>query len=115
MTCWVGSRKKPKPRVTPRIGGRADGNMEVIGGSNAAHALDPTLRREGAIPRMGEASNRRSPAQLVATYWKGAKDNGHITEEPRAWKARTRGSEAEVGRAIRPSTVTGATSTSVSG
>jgi hypothetical protein len=29
-----------------------------------------------------------------------------MTEEPRAWKARTRGSEAEVGGAIYPSTVT---------
>src|SRR5262252_9237966 len=38
---------------------------------------------------------------------KGADDNRHMTEEPRAWKARTRGSEAEVDRGIRPSTVTG--------
>jgi len=37
---------------------------------------------------------------------KGADDNGHMTEEPRAWKARTRGSEAEVDGAICPSTVT---------
>ena len=29
-----------------------------------------------------------------------------MTEEPRAWKARTRGSEAEVDGVIRPSTVT---------
>jgi hypothetical protein len=29
-----------------------------------------------------------------------------MTEEPRAWKARTRGSEAEVDGAIYPSTVT---------
>src|SRR5215831_20986831 len=41
-----------------------------------------------------------------ANNWKGADDNGHITEEPRAWKARTRGSEAEVDGAIYPSTVT---------
>src|SRR5947209_4358962 len=38
---------------------------------------------------------------------KGADDNGHMAEEPRAWKARTRGSEAEVDGVIRPSTVTG--------
>src|SRR5262245_11765649 len=38
---------------------------------------------------------------------KGADDNGHMAEEPRAWKARTRGSEAEVEGVIRPSTVTG--------
>src|SRR5262249_8957265 len=38
---------------------------------------------------------------------KGADDNGHMAEEPRAWKARTRGSEAEVDGGIRPSTVTG--------
>src|SRR5437667_7198659 len=37
----------------------------------------------------------------------GTDDNGHMTEEPRAWKARTRGSEAEVDGVIRPSTVTG--------
>ena len=37
---------------------------------------------------------------------KGADDNGHMAEEPRAWKARTRGSEAEVDGVIRPSTVT---------
>ena len=37
---------------------------------------------------------------------KGANDNGHMAEEPRAWKARTRGSEAEVDGVIRPSTVT---------
>jgi hypothetical protein len=41
-----------------------------------------------------------------ANNWKGADDNGHMTEEPRAWKARTRGSEAEVDGAIYPSTVT---------
>jgi hypothetical protein len=29
-----------------------------------------------------------------------------MAEEPRAWKARTRGSEAEVDGVIRPSTVT---------
>ena len=38
---------------------------------------------------------------------KGTDDNGHMAEEPRAWKARTRGSEAEVDGVIRPSTVTG--------
>src|SRR5215813_3991665 len=38
---------------------------------------------------------------------KGADDNRHMAEEPRAWKARTRGSEAEVDGVIRPSTVTG--------
>src|SRR5215471_21401298 len=37
---------------------------------------------------------------------KGADDNGHMAEEPRAWKARTRGSETEVDGVIRPSTVT---------
>ena len=40
------------------------------------------------------------------THGTGAGDNGPMTEEPRAWKARTRGSEAEVDGALRPSTVT---------
>src|SRR4029450_12183905 len=40
-------------------------------------------------------------------HQKGADDNRYMAEEPRAWKARTRGFEAEVDGAIRPSTVTG--------
>ena len=34
-------------------------------GGNAAQALEPTRTREGAIPRQGEAPNRRSQAQPV--------------------------------------------------
>jgi hypothetical protein len=107
MPCRVGSRKKRRPRVTPRICRRAGGNVEVIGGSNAVQALEPTPRCEGAMPRKGGGAKPQitSPTGGL-TDWKGAGDNGHITEEPRAWKAHTRGSEAEVDGAIRPSTVT---------
>ena len=65
MACRRGSRKKLRPRVTPRIGSRADGEVEVIGGSRAAEALEPAHQREGAMPRQGEVPNRRSQAHLV--------------------------------------------------
>jgi hypothetical protein len=37
----------------------------VIGGRRAAEALEPAHQREGAMPRKGEAPNRRSQAYLV--------------------------------------------------
>jgi hypothetical protein len=37
----------------------------VSGGSRAAEALEPAHQREGAMPRKGEAPNRRSQAHLV--------------------------------------------------
>jgi hypothetical protein len=41
-----------------------------------------------------------------ANHWKGADDHGRMTEEPRAWQARTQSADAEVYGAISPSTVT---------
>src|SRR4029453_19034658 len=80
--------------------------MYVIGGSNAAEALDPRYGVRERYPVRG----RRQTADHKPDWWymsrKGADDNGHMAEEPRAWKARTRGSEAEVDGVIRPSTVT---------
>ena len=55
MACREGSRKKQRPGVMPRIGRRADGDVEVIGRSSAAEALEPAPWREGAISHKGEA------------------------------------------------------------
>ena len=45
--------------------------MRVIGRSRAEQALEPALRREGAMPRQGEAQNLRSPVRGVvcSTRW----------------------------------------------
>ena len=63
----------------------------MIRRSNAAEALEPARKREGAIPRKGEARNVRS--QVVWAVYDSQMDTcdrGHITEEPCAAKvART--------------------------
>ena len=65
--------------------------MQVIGGNNAVQALEPALRREGAMSRKGEARNVRSQVSTaVLNRWTDAYDKGRITEEPCAIKvART--------------------------
>ena len=60
--------------------------VEVIGDRSAVHALEPTPWREGAMPSQGKAPNPSSQARLVIVAWTSAGDNGHLTEEPRAWK-----------------------------
>ena len=65
--------------------------MQVIGGNNAVQALEPTLWREGAMSRKGEARNVRSQVSTaVFNSRTDAYDKGRITEEPCAAKvART--------------------------
>jgi hypothetical protein len=47
--------------------------VHVIGGNNAAQALEPTLRREGAMSRKGEARNVRSQVSTaVFNRWTDA-------------------------------------------
>ena len=91
MACREGFLKKPRPGVMPRICRRGDGDVQVIGRSRAEQALEPTLRREGAMPRKGKARPIRSqvgPAVLIARPIPD--DKGCITEEPCAGKpART--------------------------
>jgi len=65
--------------------------VQVISRSNAKKALEPAWKREGAMPRKGEARNVRS--QVVWAVCDSQTDTstrGHITEEPCAAKvART--------------------------
>ena len=65
--------------------------MQVIRRSNAAKALEPAWKREGAMPRKGEARNIRSQVCPAACDRRtDAYDRGRITEEPCAAKvART--------------------------
>jgi hypothetical protein len=61
--------------------------VQVIGGNNAARALEPALRREGAMSRKGEARNVRSQVfWVVYDSQTDTCDKGHITEEPCAAK-----------------------------
>ena len=61
--------------------------MHVIGHSRAAQALEPALRREGAMPRKGEARTVRSQVSTaVFTAGRMPHDKGRITEEPCAMK-----------------------------
>ena len=65
--------------------------MQVISRSNAQKALEPVWKREGAMPRKGEARNVRS--QVLWAVGDSQTDTayrGHLTEEPCAAKvART--------------------------
>jgi len=65
--------------------------VQVISRSSAKKALEPAWKREGAMPRKGEARNVRS--QVVWAVYDSQTDTGdrgHITEEPCAAKvART--------------------------
>jgi hypothetical protein len=91
MAYREGFLKKPRPGVMPRICRREDGDVQVIGRSRAAQALEPALRREGAMPRKGEARTVRSQVSMVVlTTGQMPDDKGRITEEPCAGKpART--------------------------
>ena len=77
----------------------------MIEGSNAVEALDPRCGVRERCPVGGGAKPQITSPTGGASHQKGT-ENGHRTEEPRAWKARTRGSEAEGDGAIYPSTVT---------
>jgi hypothetical protein len=79
--------------------------VDVIEGSNAVEALDPRFGVRERYSVGGGAKPQITSPTGGASNRKGADDHGHRTEEPRAWKARTRGSEAEVDGAIYPSTV----------
>ena len=65
--------------------------MQVINRSNAKKALEPACKREGAMPRKGEARNVRSQVLwAVGDSQTDTSARGHITEEPCAAKvART--------------------------
>ena len=65
--------------------------MQVINRSNAKKALEPAWKREGAMPRKGEARNVRSQVVwAVDDSQTDTCDRGHINEEPCAAKvART--------------------------
>jgi len=61
--------------------------VEVIRRSNATKTLEPARKREGAMPRKGEARNVRSPVVwAVGDSQTDTGDRGHITEEPCASK-----------------------------
>ena len=67
--------------------------MQVISRSNAKKALDPACKREGAMPRKGEARNVRSQViWTVCDSQTDTSDRGHITEEPCAALAAACGS-----------------------
>jgi hypothetical protein len=91
MACRAGFLKKPRLGVMPRICRREDGDVQVIGRSRAEQALDPALRREGAMPRKGKARTIRSQVSMaVLSAEQMPDDKGRITEEPCAGKpART--------------------------
>jgi hypothetical protein len=63
----------------------------VLSRSKAKKALEPVWKREGAMPRKGEARNVRSPVVgAVGASQTDTCNRGHITEEPCAAKvART--------------------------
>jgi hypothetical protein len=74
--------------------------MQVIGMSSAEEAVSTPLS-DVWMTRKGEAPKSRSPAQ------QGARDRGHITEEPCEVETLMHGFGAEAGGAIPSSTVTG--------
>jgi hypothetical protein len=65
--------------------------VQVIRRSNAEKAREPVRKREGAMPRKGEARNVRSQVVwAVCDSQTDTYDRGRITEEPCAAKvART--------------------------
>ncbi len=88
MACREGFLKKLKPGAMPRICRREDGDVQVNGRGRTEQALEPTLRREGAMPRKGTVRTVSSQVSTTVflTVGQMPDDKGCITEEPCARK-----------------------------